>query len=62
MKTHDWIEQIKDEDSKILAQKAVDAILKHLLDLESKLDGEKNDLVAIGKQRAYREVRKFIHS
>ena len=47
-------------------QKAVreekDRILKHLLFLETELNKEDNDLIEIGKQRAYRAVRSFIQS
>lgn len=66
MNTQAIIDRISSEKDAQLARNAVDQekkkILKHLLELEVLLEKEENDLVAIGKQRAYREVRQFIQS
>lgn len=64
MNTNAIIDRISNEKDAQLARNAVEqernSILNHLLVLEMKLEGEENDLIVIGKQRAYRSVRTFI--
>lgn len=61
MNTKAIIDRISNEKDAQLARNAIDelkgSILKDLLELESLLTEEENDLVAIGKQRAYRALR-----
>lgn len=61
MNTKAIIDRISNEKDAQLARNAIDelkgSILKDLLELESLLTEEENDLVAIGKQRAYKELR-----
>ena len=56
------IDRISNEKDADLARNAIEelkrGILKDLMELETLLDEEENDLIAIGKQRAYRELRK----
>ena len=56
------IDRISNEKDAQLARNAIEelkqGILKDLMELETLLTDEENDLIAIGKQRAYRELRK----
>lgn len=64
MNTHAIIDRISNEKDAQLARNAIEelkvSILKDLLELESLLTEEENDLVAIGKQRAYRSLKKIL--
>jgi hypothetical protein len=64
MNTHAIIDRISNEKDAQLARNAIEelkvSILKDLLELESLLTEEENDLVAIGKQRAYRSLKNIL--
>ena len=66
MESSHWVNQIISRKARKLAEQAVkqerDLILRELLRLETLLVDEEDDFVAIGKQRAYREVRLYIQS
>jgi hypothetical protein len=60
------IDRISNEKDAILARNAISQhktnLFKQLLLLEDKLDQEENELILIGKQRAYREMRLILQS
>jgi len=60
------IDRISNEKDANLARNAIEelkqGILKDLMELETLLTDEENDLIAIGKQRAYRELRKNLNT
>ena len=60
------IDRISNEKDAQLARNAIEGlkqgILKDLMELETLLTEEENDLIAIGKQRAYRELRKNLNT
>ena len=66
MNTKAIIDRISNEKDAQLARNAIEElkqdILKDLMSLELLLTDEENDLVAIGKQRAYRELRSNLNN
>ena len=60
------IDRISNEKDADLARNAIEelkrGILKDLMELETLLTEEENDLIAIGKQRAHRELRKNLNT
>ena len=66
MNTKAIIDRISNEKDAQLARNAIEElkqdILKDLMSLEFLLTDEENDLVAIGKQRAYRELRSNLNN
>ena len=60
------IDRISNEKDAQLARNAIEelkkGILKDLMELEKLLTEEENDLIAIGKQRAYRALRNNLKS
>ena len=66
MNTKAIIDRISNEKDAQLARNAIEElkqdILNDLMSLELLLTDEENDLVAIGKQRAYRELRSNLNN
>jgi hypothetical protein len=66
MNTKAIIDRISNEKDAQLARNAIEElkqdILNDLMSLEFLLTDEENDLVAIGKQRAYRELRSNLNN
>ena len=66
MNTKAIIDRISNEKDAQLARNAIEElkqdILNDLMSLELLLTDEENDLVAIGKQRAYRELRNNLNT
>jgi len=64
MNTKAIIDRISNEKDAELARNAIEelkqTILKDLLKLEALIPKEENDLIVIGKQRAYRSVRRML--
>lgn len=60
------IDRISNEKDAQLARNAIEelkkGILKDLMELETLLDEEENDLIAVGKQRAYRALRNNLNT
>lgn len=58
------IDRISNEKDAELARNAVEQIKNNLymeiMELESLIPAEENDLVAVGKQRAYRSIRMIL--
>lgn len=67
MKAEQWVEKIKDKDDRKFAREAVaemkEDVLRGIVRLEDTIDDvQMNDLVKIGVQRGYRNVRNLIQS